>query len=186
MLKVSRSVMVLGLAVALLGFMVSGALADETASATKKVQVRVLPNIGVGASSPEPAQIQTGRFTITVPFHISANSQFVKIEISASHLFKAHDPASTAPPIMLDTSRPAAVVPAAGNENGGAGDNRLAWVEQTTISDFPGWKTEVGTFESSQPGFFNQDVMVTVTWNQANPDQPVGDYSGYVRLTAML
>ncbi len=186
MLKLSRTLMVLLLSLTFVGFITADLLAEEVASATKKVRVRVLPNIGVGASTPEPVEVQTGKFQIRVPFRIAANSQFVKIQIAATKLYKADDPASPTPPIDVFTDRPAFVLPANGNESGGSGDNKLAWVREITLDDREGYETEVGTFESSQPGIFNQDVDVIVTWIQANNDQPVGDYVGLVKMTAMI
>ena len=46
--------------------------------------------------------------------------------------------------------------------------------------------TESLRFESSQNNHFSQDVFVTVTWIQIDPEQPTGEYSGRVRIIVFL
>jgi hypothetical protein len=46
--------------------------------------------------------------------------------------------------------------------------------------------TETKAYESSQNNHFSQNVNVVVTWNQDDPEKPMGEYSGCVRLTALV
>lgn len=184
-----RSLGVVVMALAMLAFVAVG-FADQESSATKRVVASVKPNIGVGAANPTPAEIQTGRFNIKIPFRIDANTQFIKITVVVSNLYKADDPNSSVPPIV--PSGPSSgrdgvgVVPANGNESGGAGDNFLLFTGSGDIGAFRGRQTESGTFESSQAGKFSQDVIVTAWWLQDDSEKPIGDYSGFVKLTAAV
>jgi hypothetical protein len=186
MRSVIRSVGVVLVVMAFLLYFVPASFADDEASATKRVVAKVLANIGVGAATPAPVEVQAGKFNITIPYRIDANTQFVKITICASHLYKADDPSSPVAAIPVSTSDAAGVVPTNGNESGGSGDNKLAFVGDCTIGNFKGKTTETGTFESSQAGKFSQDVVVTVTWNQDDPEKPIGEYSGFVKMTAAV
>ena len=51
---------------------------------------------------------------------------------------------------------------------------------------FLGLQTDYIGFESSQPGYFSQNVFVTVAWNQDDPEKPQGQYSGLVTLLATI
>ena len=174
---------------ALLAF-VTASFADQESSATRRVVAKVKANIGVGSANPTPAEIQTGRFNIKIPFRIDANTQFIKITVVVSNLYKADDPNSSVPPIVPSGPRAGldgvGVVPANGNESGGSGDNFLVFTTSGDIGAFRGRQTETGTFESSQAGKFSQDVIVTAWWLQDDPEKPIGDYSGFVKLTAAV
>jgi hypothetical protein len=54
------------------------------------------------------------------------------------------------------------------------------------IGDYPTEMTETIVYESSQNNHFSQDVYITVTWNQGDPEKPMGQYSGKVKLTCLL
>lgn len=183
-----RSLGVVVMVLAMLAF-VAVSFADQEASSTKRVVASVKPNIGVGAANPTPAEIQTGRFNIKIPYRIDANTQFIKITVVVTNLYKADDPNSqySIPPSGPSSGRDGVgVVPANGNESGGAGDNFLLFTGSGDIGAFRGRQTETGTFESSQRGVFSQDVIVTAWWLQNDPEFPIGDYSGFVKLTAAV
>lgn len=179
-----KILLMLLLGVLVIAFTTSALLADEMASATKRVSVKVLPNIGLGAGTPEQAEIQTGRFYITVPFQVDANTQYITLCIAATHLYKADDPASEVPFISLCTDKTVKVNPFNGNEAGG--DNELEWDIPATIDGFDGFQTVCGLFESSQSGRFSMPVDVMVCWIQDDDEKPIGEYSGWVQMMAYV
>jgi hypothetical protein len=168
----------------LLTLLAMTAYADETASKTKRVVVKVLPNIGIGAGEPERAEIQTGKFWINVPFRVDANTQYIYLWIVATNLYKADDPASEVPPIVLCQDKKVQVIPTNGRQSDG--DGNLAWDQAAMIGDFDGFQTVAGLFESSQHGHFSQDVDILVCWDQTDPEKPIGEYSGWVKMIAAV
>ena len=54
------------------------------------------------------------------------------------------------------------------------------------ILSFKTKTTEVVEYESSEEGHFSEDVTCTISYTQPDPKKPVGQYSGKVRLTALM
>jgi hypothetical protein len=54
------------------------------------------------------------------------------------------------------------------------------------VGPYAGLATVIGAFGSGQNNHFSQNVTVTPTWNQTNPELPTGEYSGLVTLTAVI
>jgi hypothetical protein len=188
MRAVFRSAGILLVVAALLAFFVPNSYADKVASAVKRVVGTVQPSIGVGSGALNPVLIPQPpvRFRIFIPFRIDANSQKVKITVCVTNLWKADDP--TSPHfIPVDRTREVSVVPTNGIEVGD-GNNALPFSGQTCQIDtrFPGLETAEGTFESSQRGVFSQEVVVDPFWIHTDQELPVGDYSGFVKLTARI
>jgi hypothetical protein len=162
-----------------------GAVARGSAVAT--VLAKVDPYVAVRAGTPvvrAPARV--GDFDALITFHIDSNCDRLLLSVDASDLYKGSDPNnSLVPPIPLNTS--AGITLMAGNANplGGA-SNTLVYSGTSTIGNFPARTTTPIAFESSQNGHFTQDVIAVVTWTQAEPDKPAGEYGGKVRLNAMV
>jgi len=160
------------------------------AGASAHVVVRVDPNVGVSAVAPiiDAGSVQTGDFSAIVEFRVDANLQFVTFYAAASPLFKADDPlGSEVAPIPLNLSE--GVVIEADNGNPVmAGSNVADFIGGATedIDGYPGVPTEELTFESSQNNHFSQNVRLTVTWTQDDPEKPTGEYSGKVKLCCLL
>jgi len=164
------------------------AWADETASGTAEVFVVVNPNIGVIPLDPsvDMGTIQMGTFTGLIPWRVDANTQNVLFWAAASYLYKGDDPTNpTVPPIMLNQTYGVHFDIAHGGPVGGE-DDILSFINAVLIDDFPGWETEAVEYESSDPGHMSQDCSMTVSWDQANPERPMGEYSGKVRLYGMV
>ncbi len=167
--------------------LVSGiCFADTSGEAVSHVYVEVVANVAVAVvdATVELGQIQTGPFDGTITFRVDANVEAIDLQVAVTDLYKGDSLTAEATiPVAQDAG--VTVQPANGNETKG-GDNNLAFEGTGMIKEFPAATTEVGNFESGQKGHFSQEVDVTVTWNQPDPELPTGEYSGYVMLTAMI
>jgi hypothetical protein len=175
-------------ALALLLVCSSFAYADETSYATSNVYVDVVANIAVQPLAPNfgLGDIQTGDFFGEIPFRVDANTEAVTFWAEASYLYKGDDPSNPeVAPILLSQGYGTVLGFDHANPTGG-GDTNLAYVGTTDIDGFLGYVTEEQTYESSQSGHFSQDGLLTVTWYQDDPEKPTGEYSGLVRLHAMV
>jgi hypothetical protein len=164
------------------------AFADETSEATAEVFVQVNPNVTLEALDPfvDLGTVQTGVFQGLIPWRVDANTQNVLFWASASGLYKGDDPTDPeTPPIPLDEEAGIQIhIPDGGPVRGE--DEFLSYTGGTTIEDFPGLETEATEYESSQVGHLSQDIDMYVWWNQDDPEKPIGEYSGLVRLSAMI
>jgi len=170
------------------------AYGDMESNASCHVFVNVDPNIGVMPVMPyfDLGTVQTGTFTGIIPFQIDANTEQVRLQAAASYLYKGNDPDPDSlwvEPIVLfmeaDEFGPAGIeiFAANGNPIGGA-SHRAIYSQQTVINGFPGWSTEYVTFESAQNNHFSQQVDMVVHWDQTDPEKPMGEYSGKVKMLA--
>jgi hypothetical protein len=183
------SLMCLGLAVG------TSAIAHDSGQATADVVVQVAANIAVQAATPlvSAGTIESGDFPATFVFTIDANKEQVKMMMEASGLYKGDDPTSTiVKPIPIETSGPGGavqVIPTYGNALS-PHKNILDWqggaVAGAAIGLFPTIASETVAFESAQNGDYSQDVTYVITYNQDDPEKPIGEYSGKVRLTVLL
>jgi hypothetical protein len=187
MKRFALSAAVIGIVV--FGSSASNLRADEFSSASTRVFVTVNPNVGVDADLAvwDLGTVQTGDFSAVITWRVDANSQFLDLALEASNLYKGDDPLNDeVAPIPLNLSDEAEVDPANGNESN-SGDNLLDWTGGTgEIDSYPTFLTEFGNFESSQNGHFSQSVVTTIYYSQDDPEKPQGQYSGVVRLLAMI
>ncbi len=163
--------------------------ADLTGDATAHVYVDVVANIAVGVidSNVDLGEIQTGDVVGEITFRIDANVEQVKLGVVASNLYKGDVPTGTAGYQIPVSGSGAFVDPNAANPTEG-GSKTLPWTT-TQVVDADQWlynSTGLQEYESNQGGHFSQDVDVTVTWNQPDPELPTGEYSGWVKLVAEI
>jgi len=179
-------IMVMGLLLCL-SVGASAVMADLESEATAHVYVNVVPNVAVRVmdANVDLGQVQFGDFYSTITFRIDANSQDVWISAAASNLYKGNDPASEVDPLPVADAAGVRITPTNANPMNG-GSNIAQYIEGTTINGFPGLLTEQINFESSQNNHFSQDVDLLFTWKQPDPEQPQGQYSGFVKMYAML
>lgn len=170
-------------------FAIAGfAIAEETGHATAHTFVDVDPNIAVNVLTPnvDLGTIQMGMFPGVFLFRVDANVEMVTLWVEATYLYKGNDPFDPlVPPILIDREIGVTVSPANANPIEG-GRNVLMFDELTDYNGFVAWLTDDMEFESSQPGYFSQDVMVTLQWRQEDPEKPQGEYSGWVLLFASV
>jgi hypothetical protein len=171
----------------------SSAFADPAGSAMSHVFVNVDPNIAVMArtGNVDLGTVQLGKFAGNSIFRVDANEEAVMLGVATTDLYKGDDPTNTdVKPLPVDLSQGALIEPTNANPLGGASNVAQYDSAGTSIStpfgDMNGYRTNDITFESSQNGHFSQDVSVTVGWQQPDPEQPKGEYSGYVVLYTAL
>lgn len=162
------------------------ALADLADEATAHVYVDVVANVAVGVETAvvDLGSVQTGIFAGEVIFRVDANQETLDLQAAVTNLYKG-DSLDAESVIPVAAGLGALVEPENGNEIE-AGDNILAYTGAAEINGFPALLTEIGTFESGQNGHFSQNVFVTFAWNQADPELPMGEYSGFCMLRAMI
>ena len=155
--------------------------ADQMGVAVAKATVEVIPTISV-ESDPigmDMGSVQTGLFSGIFTFRIDSNFQYVLIQISASHLYKAGWPGEV-PPISLALDEGVEIHPDVSRPN------TAVYETDTLVGDLPGAQFSMVPFESNQDGRFSSDIDVIVSWNQDSTCKPKGNYSGYVKLYAII
>ena len=178
------------LAVVLLAAFVTPALADTTASAIASVYMNVNPAIAViPPAITNMGTFQTGNVPANLVWTISANQEAVSFFLEASDLFKGDDCSNTAvPPIPQNRLVPATMTAQFGNPIN-SGSNAAFWNGPGSGASIGACPTTLGNtirFEGSQNSDFSQTITTVFVYNQANFEQPVGQYSGKVRLTAFF
>lgn len=172
-----------------LSFAVSmAASGSRSSSGVGKVLVNVEPNVKVDiVENPPPIHHQTGDVTVTLTFQVDANQQTVAMFVEASDLYKGDDPSGVGvAPIPLNRAVPAVIEPEHANPVNLA-SNQASWTGTgSPIGGFATARSAAILFESSQNNRFSQNVDVSVSWNQNDPEKPQGQYGGRVRLTAVL
>ena len=178
-----KKALVIGISLMMCMFFVSPAVfADTEGDATATATVEIVPNITVGPTpnGADMGQIQTGEFSGTFGFQVDSNVQYVDIQISATNLYKGGESTSEEQIPVADTV-PVEVDPTC------AVPQLLAYDGTTVvINDLDGKVTAFGTFESGQDSHFSCGVDAVVTWDQIDPEQPEGDYMGFVKIYAMI
>jgi len=177
-------------ALAVAGLMMAATVNGETeGAATAHVYVVVDPNVAVSSLTPivSAGSVQTGDVTATIEFRVDANKESVYLYVDASDLWKGDDPLGTeVAPIPLNLSEGAEIDPDNANPMEGGSQVAQFTSTQTDIDGFPAVSTDPICFESSQDGHFSQRVVVIVKWLQTDHEKPMGEYSGKVRLWALL
>jgi hypothetical protein len=152
---------------------------------TVKVEARVEPMIAVGAPSDYKflGRIGSGahgRICAVIPFTVQANTPGVRLQVSATHLYKGGSAAAPFIPLVL--GEPPEVI--SDVTQVGSPDNVLPWsAEPYTSHGLPGLCTEPREFVCGRETF-QADVDVKVCWQNNNPELPTGNYVGYVKLRA--
>ena len=162
---------------------------DTEGSASAHVYVVVDPNVAVSAETPivDAGTVQTGEFSATICFRVDANLQMVYLYAAASGLYKGDDPTgSEVPPIPLNLSAGIEIAPTNANPVEGGSNIANYQSDQVDIDGFSAVTTDMICFESSQNNHFSQSVYITVWWIQDDPEKPTGEYSGKVKLWAVL
>jgi hypothetical protein len=165
---------------------VGAASASTSGSAVANVFATVNPNITVAIPycNVDAGTVSMGEFQAQILLRVDANMEQVGFFAEASDLFKGDDPNNTdVAPIPVKS-----VAFNAEKGNPVAGGTNVAYFYGTgaPIGDFQTKTTDTIWFEGSQSGHFSQDVEVEVSYCQADPEKAQGEYSGKVRLTALL
>ncbi len=166
------------------------ALAATHGEATSHVYALVNPNISLsGQAHVDAGTVQTGDFTAECIFTVNANTQQIRIWAEASDLYKGNDPnGEDVLPIPLNKDIPVGVYVPNGSPLGTAA-SELTYNNSENgngINGFPTHRTGELDLESSQNNHFGQDLRLTFTWDQNDPQKPMGEYSGFVKMSAMV
>ncbi|MGB5325575.1 MAG: hypothetical protein WBN40_09155 [Pseudomonadales bacterium] len=137
----------------------------------------------------------TGYILGTVDFYVHANSQQIELACAATDLFKGNVPVYNSDgsgfenehdgPIPLYQGYGCDIDLEYGNPLAG-GSNNARFGSKTTMD--AGWKfyeTNSITFENNHPEP-TQNISLTVKWNQNDHEKRQGQYSGFVKLIAMI
>lgn len=164
----------------------SGGETGASAVATVRVEVRRTVSVGVISIAVDAGVVDTGPVVARIGFRVDANTPSVTLFVEATALHKA-GPAETrgATPIPVDRAAGAVIAPTDAAPASGGG-NVAAYLQVSNVDGMPAERSDAIRFESSQPGRFSQNVHVTVTWDQSDPDRPVGIYTGRIKLTAIV
>jgi hypothetical protein len=151
------------------------------------VYVDVIPNVAVMAMQPvvDLGSIQTGVFSGTIPFRVDANTERVRIWGAVTKLYKGDlggPPDSLdVEPIKIQFLSTLGIYPHNGNPVGGE-DNEAVYYTLFFVDGLQGYMAQPIVFESAQNGHFSQQVDLVARWEQADPEKPMGEYSGKVRI----
>ncbi|HUU91596.1 MAG TPA: hypothetical protein VM238_10330 [Phycisphaerae bacterium] len=178
------------MSIVLVAAMTAAARGDMEGSAVAAVHATVTANISVTPSVPivDAGSLQIGDLVGRIPFLVHANTEAVKMWVTATDLYKGDVPSEpTVDPIPLNTSAGATIDPAGATVFGGGSNVALLPASpDTMIGEFPAYQSQPIVFESMDNGTFSHDVLVIVIWTLTNNEQPMGDYGGRVMLSAMV
>ena len=182
--------LVLAIGLLFCGLSFTPARADLSGSAVATIDVTVSPYIEVTnrISDVNVGAVKSGPFSASIAFGITANGDKVRFVLEASDLYKGDDPSNIAvPPVPLDKTKPVQIIPQSGGRNGG-GPGEAVWDSGSgeVIAGFPTSKTLPVVFVSGQNRIYVQDVVFKLFYLQSEAVKPSGQYSGKVRLTAVL
>lgn len=186
------------------GAAIAAAVLSTSAYATdaqKHVYVTVAPSITVSAtgtstsSSGNPMNVdlgsQGGTFNQILDFRVDANVESLSLGVTTTNLYKGDDPTNAdVAPLAVDTDHGVTITADNATPMAGASNSTTYSGADNSVTDgngnaFPGQVSNNINFESSQNGDFSQAVHVDVGW-VVPPEQPQGEYSGYVVLHTAL
>lgn len=168
--------------------LICAAAAEDIGHATAHAHVVVNPNLAVVALTPnvDLGTVQVGTFPGVIVFRVDANVETISLWCVGTYLYQGNDPRGPQiEPIGLFRDGGARFEPTSANPIQG-GSNVAPFLETVDFNGFTGWISDRIAFESSQPGYFSQDVILTLSWDQPDPEKPRGEYAGWVILWASV
>lgn len=172
---------------------VCSAGSSVTDEATARVSVFVQPalEISVDGASTDTARVSVnvdnsgpllGIIPAEIVFHARANVQTLRLAVIATDLYKDNSPLSEhIIPLKTDGSSGALV-----ELDASAGAGLLSWGQNLTFHGLNAWMSEIAGFQSDQDGRFDQDVRITIEYEQSDPTLPSGEYVGWVKLVCEI
>lgn len=139
---------------------------------------------------------QPGLVPGTFTFFVEANVQQIEFSCGATDLFKGGITMDYTPgddhddPIPLDkdfgcTISMDGATPQGGNSPTASFAGGLTDLLEGIQSDWVVWKTNAINFHANFPEP-SRNVSIHLRWNHSNPEQRIGEYSGFVKLYAMI
>jgi hypothetical protein len=169
---------------------VSGvAFADLTSSAQTRVAINVVSTVGTVVTAAPTVNFQVGDPNpfIDVTFGIHSNSEMLRFTPAATNLYKGDVYGME---FFLEPVNGVRITCQRANIVTGIGfgeANPTPYTATTTIAGNSGdWAAKQATtvvLDSSDRGTFSQNCTLRFTWTSNDLELPVGQYSGYVKLT---
>ena len=172
------------IAVGLAGLLAAGqASAEMRDEAMIKVTVSILPNIAIFAGRDvDLRSMRQGRVEGEMPFTVKSNLTGIGFSVQASHLYKGSDPNSiNFLPLAHDEqiyiySKKSGSVPFVGRFN----------KEVEVYKGFHGYGADDIRLESGDRQGLNREIEIGLAWINDDPDMPMGDYGGYVKVIGVV
>ena len=159
---------------------------DDSSSATMDLQLEPVISVDAETSTVSENFTGTGQFDFTANFIVSANTNQVDMYVETTAFYlngNTSEPEVT--PIPLDESEGVEIDP--GDAALVQGANPASYSgDGDQVETYPSRKTETISFKSNGSFTFNHSTAVTVTWDQAEPLQPAGQYYAKIRLTCII
>jgi len=177
-----KTAVVLGSSLALFASIASAEIAQH-AETTVFVNVDSTLAVMAGAAT-DLGTVMSDEFGKAVTFHIQSNNEQLWMSAAATHLYKGMDSNSEVDPLYVVADAGVMITPSAGTRLLSEGGNNTLALDDDTYEHSSGMKgvmSEVGGFESSENGTWNQDVEVDFKWTVPST-QTEGEYGGYVSL----
>ena len=165
--------------------------ARNISEATARVVVRIPAHITVSGPAVVAVDLHDHQIGSPIPanvrFLVSANAQEVELQVACTDLYQAGDPTSAH---RIPVAGPGVRITCEHGHAVAGGDALLQWQQSPPAGLLPaGWTgavTEAATFTAAPAAVFSQNIAVEVTWNTTDPDLPLGEYQGYVKLIGLL
>jgi hypothetical protein len=185
---------------AVLAMLATGALCPQaalthasgnTSEATARVVVHVPAYITVSGPAVVAVDLHDHQIGSPIPanvrFLVSTNAQEVELQVACTDLYEAGDPTSAH---RIPVAGAGARITCERGRAVAGGDALLQWQPSPPAGLLPaGWTgavTEIATFTAAPAAIFSQNVGVEVSWNTTDPDLPLGEYQGYVKLIGLI
>ena len=168
-------------------FPVADCVAEEdSSSATMDLQVEPVISVNAETSTVSLNFTGSGSIDFTADFGVEANTKQVDMYAEATAFYLngvITDPEVT--PIALNESEGVDIDPADATLTEGSNPASYSG-DGDPVEGYPTRKTETLSFESNDSFTFNHSTAVTVTWDQADPLQPAGQYFAKIKLTCII
>ena len=159
----------------------------NTPGPTGTVVIEAPPTIAVRPAGPaDGSQTAPGLYTATARFRVEDNLASTRLSIEATPLFLTEHKHAPAVSIPLDMTNGILIEPQNIEECPGATCQTTFVGPGAHIGAYPSQRSGSLLFESSSAGGFAQDVYVTVCWRCDGTAPPTGEYTGGIRLIALV
>lgn len=186
-----------------------GSAGAQSSESVQSVEFSVSPNISVSNSNTAPVLTTpaAGTYQGVLTFDVHGNQQYVNLQVQATALYKGNtstslniiplSPTVTGADVVAELGAPIDTLPTMMPWTDpmvtsivpnlqGVGVTQIDSGGTSSLNGMAACTTGTQTYESGQNNSFSQEVYVTCVWQNDNFELPVGQYGGYVKLTAMI
>ena len=163
---------------------------DRASTATARVVVQVPAHIFVSAPVGVTVDLQNHALGVPIPAHVRflvrTNAPEVELQVACTDLYKGGDPTCA---YRIPVAGAGALITCEHGHGVAGSDSLLPWQQSPLPGVLPtGWSgsvTKAGIFTASPAAVFSQNVAVDVSWVATDPDLPLGEYRGTVKLIGL-